>query len=298
MKANKKIEFFLIGAQKAGTTTLYNWLSQHPEINAPQSVKDLHFFSKNENLKKGFDWLHKQYKNDNQAYMLDGSVNYLCQSMVPERIHKYNSNAKFLIVLRDPVKRAYSAYQFFKKLCKEKRGFAEAIEMELNGESGVWNDRDNFAYIDHGFYHRQLCKWHNHFEKERFHILLYEELFATPEKFLPSIFQFLNVEVTFNPIFQTKNKTGSVKYKWLNTMIYGEGKVRNTLLRTLKLKHLLPASWRLLVLNKFRDWNTRKGIASETLAIEEYKQLSKIFEEDTQKLSELLQRDLSHIWTY
>lgn len=300
MRHDERIDYFLIGSQKAGTTTLYDWLSQHPNISAPKATKDLHFFSKKANLEgKRIRWLHNMYREGHHVHKLDGSVNYLCQYDVPQRIHEYNADAKLLVVLRDPVKRAFSAYQYFKKLGKEKRLFPDAIRMELESNSySVWDDKSNFAYIEHGFYYEQLQRWRKYFKPEQFCILIYEEFFQAPTLYLPTIFKFLEIDQSFKPIFSKKNQSSVPKFKWLNSMVYGEGKVRNVLLRKLKLKHLFPQTWRLYLLNNLRDWNTKEGNAVEKLREKDYHWISEIFEDDKRQLSDLLKKDLSELWTF
>lgn len=294
---NNKVDYFLIGAQKAGTTTLYSWLSQHPEINAPEALKDFHFFSSQEYFPKGYDWFIKLYKNE-PSPKINGAVNYIFQTEVPEKIKAYNPEAKFIVILRDPVKRAYSGHQFFKKLNVESLSFSEALEKEKRGELSSSSEKDDFAYIDHGMYHKQLQHWLQYFDRDKFHILLYEELFQNPEDYLPEIFNFLNVDPNFKPLLKTKNVSGEVKYRTLNKLIYNEKSPLKIFLNRTGAKHLLPMKWRGDFLNKFRDINTKSNGTSEKITEQEYLQLQPLFEKDINNLSALLDKDLKEIWKY
>src|SRR4051794_23774070 len=108
-----KINCFLIGVQKAGTSSFYNWLSQHPQIEAPQEMKDTHFFSLAKYYEKGNNWVESFYNSREEARVrLQGAVNYIFLDEAPIRIKNYNSESKFILILRDPVKRAYSAFKY------------------------------------------------------------------------------------------------------------------------------------------------------------------------------------------
>lgn len=297
MKTNK-INCFLIGAQKAGTTTLYSWLSQHPEIDAPEAIKDFHFFTSDEYFPKGTKWFESLYKNENTPVRINGAVNYILRPEAPQRINTYNADAKFILVLRDPVKRAYSAYQFFKKLNREKHSFQEAIKREKSGALTNWNEKDDFAYVEHGLYFEQIEHWFTYFEKDKFLILIYEELFKDPEVYLPEIFNFLNVKSDFMPELKTKNVSGEVKYKWLNKLIYDEKSILKQFVNKTGAKKLVPLEWRGSFLNKFRDINTKNNSVSGKISQQEYEQLCPLFNKDIQNLSKLLNKDLKKVWKY
>lgn len=292
-----QVDYFLIGAQKAGTTTLYSWLSQHPEIGAPEALKDFHFFSSPEYFPKGYNWFDKLYKNE-PSPRINGAVNYIFQSEVPERVKTYNPEAKFIIILRDPVKRAFSGHQYFKKLNIENLSFSEAIQREKEGKLLGRSEKDDLSYIGHGQYYKQLQHWLQFFNKEKFCILFYEEVFKDPEEHLPKIFKFLNVDPTFKPLFKTKNVSGQVKYKSLNKLIYSERSPLKVLVNRTGAKYLFPIEWRGSFLNKFRDLNTKNNRITEKMTEQEYLWLRPLFERDVDKLSMFLNKKLTEIWKY
>lgn len=284
----------MIGAQKAGTTTLYSWLSQHPEIDAPEALKDFHFFSSEKYYPKGYEWFQKLYKNKKSEVRINGAVNYIFRPEMPAKIKEYNEHAKFIVVLRDPVKRAYSAYNFFKKLNKEPLSFQEAICREKKERLHSWKEKDDFAYLAHGLYHHQLKNWFNHFDKSQFLIIIYEEFFKSPEKYLPEIFKFLNIEQSYVPNLNKKNVAGEVKYKWINKMIYQE----ESLLKNFGIQKLIPLKFRGIFLQKLRDYNVKNNGVVKKMTKEEYEGLQEYFDKDVKELSKLINKDLIAFWKY
>ena len=296
---DKKINCFLIGAQKAGTSSFYNWLSQHPEINAPEEMKDTHFFSHEKYFLKGTDWLESFYKSNVQKpVLLKGAVNYIYFPQIAAAIKNYNNQSKFILVLRDPVKRALSAYQYFYKLGTEKRSFEQAIKEELQEKFHSAECKANFAYLDHGYYHRQIENWLKYFDRETLCIHIYEILFKDPEIALQETFDFLGVDKNFNPSLYSANQTGVVKYKWINDLIFSSPKLLK-ILKQLKINKIIGFSSRVKFLNWLRDWNTDKTkINNLYLSQERYQELSRYYESDIYKLSQLLNKDLKKIWKY
>ncbi len=292
----KKINSFLIGAQKAGSTTLFSWLSQHPEINAPESTKDFHFFTSKEYFPKGYHWFESLFGQDDTKQRLHGAVNYIFREDAAREIAKYNPDAKLIVVLRDPVKRAFSAYQFFKKLGSESRSFQKALQGEEKLQTA--EEKDDYAYLSHGCYARQIETWLKYFKEDQFLILIFEEVFREPKIYLPKVFNFLGVNPEFIPDLEKKNVSGEVKYKALNKLIYDERSVLKRVLNKTGAKHLFPMRWRGNLLTKFRDLNTKKGSVSAKLSKEEYEHLKPYFKEDIRRLSNIMDKDLENIWKY
>lgn len=296
---NKKIKIFLIGAQKAGSTTLYSWLSQHPELDAPESIKDFHFFNSDEYFRKGYQWLESLYNKSNTKIKINGAVNYIFRPELPKKIFEYNDKSKFIVVLRDPVKRAFSAYQYFKKLNKEERSFELAIKEELDNKFESWEEKDDFAYLEHGYYFKQLQNWFQYFDEKNFIILTYEDLFLDPKSFLPKIFSHIGVkDIYFMPELHSKNISGSVKYKKLNKLVYSRSSILKKLPFYLKLKNIIPMHWRGNLKANLKDWNTKKGGESEKITKEDYEQLNSFFKEDSSELSLFLKINLNEQWKY
>ena len=176
-----KINLIIGGAEKGGTTALHHLLKSHPKILMPRA-KELHFFS-NENhfMKGGVDYrqyhrmfIGRSYKDKFKLYYKylnggrifgDASPEYMYWKPVPERIYQYNPSAKWILLLRNPIDRAFSHYKmnvFRKKY--EKLSFMDALHK--NQELLLQDKQDKvFSYIDKGFYSGQLKNIYKYFDK-------------------------------------------------------------------------------------------------------------------------------------
>ncbi|MGP8217172.1 MAG: sulfotransferase domain-containing protein [Bacteroidia bacterium] len=242
---NKKVDFLIVGAQKCGTTALHEFLSLHPKLQSPP-FKELYFFSNNYNYDSlGIDWYHARWKkfgNRNKLYY-ESSPDYFYYPFCSERIAKYNPDMKFILMVRDPVKRAYSHYNMLWQLNadpiqKEKLikryfinmnpeteysfnrtfgnpdgfpGFMELVNEELDFIEHP-NDRKNkfaLGILSMGFYLEQLKQYYKYFPKERFIIFEDKDLENTPEEVMKKICLFLNIKpIRWNnaEIHQNHNK--------------------------------------------------------------------------------------------
>jgi len=106
---------FIVGAQKSGTTSLHKYLSQHKKITTSR-IKELHFFNKDENYLKGLDYYLSHFPLfASDSCWLDSTPAYLYNELTPQRIYSFMPGAKIIIVLREPVSRAFSAYNMYKQ---------------------------------------------------------------------------------------------------------------------------------------------------------------------------------------
>lgn len=115
-KQRIKVSIFIVGGQKSGTSALHNYLTKHESISG--GVKKEHnFFSHPEKFSRGYDWYHQQFTAPliykNKLYYLDSTPRYLSIQNVAKKIYDYNSNAKIIILLREPVSRAHSAWNMY-----------------------------------------------------------------------------------------------------------------------------------------------------------------------------------------
>ena len=113
-----KVSLFVVGAQKAGTSALHDYLIKHPSV-VGGSKKELNFFNHSENYDQGTQWYHDQFKaplfyKPKKIY-IDSTPQYLSTADVAQKIYDYNPKAKIVILLREPVSRAYSAWNMYKQ---------------------------------------------------------------------------------------------------------------------------------------------------------------------------------------
>ena len=200
--------FLIIGAQRCGTSSLYENIIQHPNV-ISASTKEVHFFDIK--YAKGFSWYEtnfKEYeeKKSKDEFFITGEATpyYLFHPLVPQRIAKVLPKVKLIVLLRNPVNRAYSHYNHEVRLNAEKLSFEDAIKAEeerLSGEEKKMLENENyysfnhqhFSYLKRGIYVDQIKKWHKFFDREQFLIINSEEFFSEPNKILTKIFDFLDL---------------------------------------------------------------------------------------------------------
>lgn len=194
--------FMILGAQKSGTSSLKRWLSNHPDL-IPAYKKEVNFFDHEENFSKGFDWYHGHfvlpYQLRGAKLAFEATPNYLYHPRVPKRLHRYNPRLKFIVLLRDPVERAYANWSMCRHViaannpkhrAAEFRDFKPAVQHELEGLSSKAHPLYP-AYVRMGLYYEQLVRYFEFFTRDQFLILHSRVMFNTPDVALQKICQFL-----------------------------------------------------------------------------------------------------------
>ena len=193
-----RVNFVIGGTQKGGTSALDLFLRQHPQICMPDTRKELHFFDREENFAKKptFKKYHANFHPQKRHRVVgEATPIYMYWDAAPARIWSYNPKMKWIILLRQPVERAFSAWSMEKHRDADNLSFADAIEQEAERcrRSLPLQDRV-FSYLDRGFYAHQLRRLFNIFGRERCLILLNEELRENHLETLQRIFAFLEVD--------------------------------------------------------------------------------------------------------
>lgn len=216
LTSNQRVlpDFLIIGAAKCGTTSLYDYLVQHPNVlQTFNGIKEVQFFDRN--FKKGLSWYKGHFptkkekrqaeiKSDGNILVGEATPAYLFYPHCPGLIQETLPNVKLIVLLRNPIERAYSNYQHNVRQGWEKRSFFKAIEVELQTKK---DDLDNFlsdleqksnpnhniGYLARGIYVDQLERWFQHFSPTQFLILKSEDLFSDPESIYWRVLEFLEL---------------------------------------------------------------------------------------------------------
>jgi lipopolysaccharide transport system ATP-binding protein len=207
-------DFLIIGVSKGGTTSLFSYLNQHPDI-AMSREQETHYFAKyyhrGINYYKSFFPLIRSNKVSGES-----SPYYFFHPQVPARVKKELPNAKIILLLRDPVTRALSHYQMMKGV-DWADSFDEAVKIEASRvthhhqrmKTDVSYHHDHhqaFSYISRGLYFDQLQNWLKHYRLEELLILKSEDFFENPQKSLAEVYRFLGVKETYPDDLAPKNK--------------------------------------------------------------------------------------------
>jgi len=192
--------FMCIGAAKSATTSLFDILKQHPLISV-SSFKEPHFFDNSNNYKKGKQWYLESYfsNNDSKKAIGEFTPTYLSSSVCPKRIlATFGSKMKFIVMLRNPINRAYSHYLHTKRDEHEDLGFIDAVLKEED-RLKQFNTTDDFisfcqfGYIFQGQYAQHINNYLSYFPIDQFHFVLFDDFVNKRKETVDKILSFLNV---------------------------------------------------------------------------------------------------------
>ena len=280
------VDFFIVGAPKAGTTSLFYYLNKNKGI-CMSSIKEPNFFS-SQDLKIQkiyYDSLIldnlKEYERiftpkNKQQIIGEASVSYLFYPNVANRIFDYNPRSKIIIILRDPVERAFSHYSMDLRLGHVKQSLDELFDLGLNNKDNLFFQQ----YILLGQYYEQVNRYIKVFGRENICVKFYDELKLDASSFYSDILKFLHQEndhnIDFNQPFN-KSKLPSNKFiKWLYSW---------PIIRKISLIFLPLSVIEFININFFKENN---NIINNDLK----SKLHSFFLEDIEKLEKLLSKDL------
>jgi hypothetical protein len=244
--------FFMVGAARAGTTSMYDYLRAHPQIYMPPSSsgvagKEPSFFcdlvppwaTKFRDLDS---YLSLYEKGRGYAAVGDGSTNYLVAPESAGRIRERYPHAKILMILRNPVARAHSLYRY---ICAWGFEDAPTFEKGLAREAGRLNNArfikewqllyHAFLYYHSGLYAEQVARYLSEFPREQVHIVLFDDMKKDLLGTVQGIYRFLGVDPTYEPDLDSRNASTfplSVKFqsfvsrRWNANPLYPRGAVR------------------------------------------------------------------------
>lgn len=207
----QKVSLFVGGVQKAGTRSITNYFRINKQLSVHKS-KEGHFFDISDNfindaaMKHQLNKYHESYIISDQTKILcDISPDYLFRHGAIERIYKYNSNAIWLIFLRNPIQRAYSAWNMEVNRKTENFSFEEALRSELEGNPKS-RSHDRYQYIGRSRYYNQLVNLWKYFPKSQCLIYPAEEVWEDPQKVLTEILHSLNIKPENSYIYEHIHK--------------------------------------------------------------------------------------------
>ncbi|MBW3041831.1 sulfotransferase domain-containing protein [Prochlorococcus marinus] len=208
---NKLPNFICVGTQRAGTTSFHEILIQNENIFMPKN-KEIHFFDKDSNYKKGLEWYLNEFKEaEYEKCIGECTPDYMLYNYVPKRIQKtLGEDLKIIFILRNPIERAYSQYNFHLMEGVEKNlSFINAIKSEnIDKHNSTYNEWYSPAYyISRGLYTVQIKRYLEYFKKDNMYFVLFEDLYGTnSHKYINEILNFLKIKSNHNNKFHIKGK--------------------------------------------------------------------------------------------
>lgn len=288
----------IAGAAKSGTTTLCKYLDLHEQVFIPEKKEPKFFLSQHyldklngpdkktvvDSIVKNFDEYCGLFPDDNNLKALgEGSVDnlYFHKESIP-LIKEYLGETKIIIILRNPVIRAFSAYKHLVRNGLETETFERSIELE---EERI---RSSYMPLWHlknaGLYYGQVKAFKEHFKQV--HIIIFEAFSKNTQKIMDDTFRFLEVEPIQIKSYEVYNKSALPKNRALYQRIYRN---QNLLRKTLS---LIATEGKYDQLKKMYK---SKFFKSDHIKEDTYLQLKAQFIDDIEKLEKLIDQDLS-IW--
>jgi hypothetical protein len=290
--------FLIVGASRCGTTSLYHYLKEHPDVFMSR-IKEPSFFLAQFNPvpEKGIGDDKKKYYQDFDEYCRlfekagkskaigEASTEnlYHSEKAIPY-IQQYLGNPKIIISLRNPVERAFSAYTYLLSENREFLSFEEGLEQEEKRRRDGW--RQIWFYQDAGFYFRRVKAYLENFGDVK--ICLFDDLKKTPVSLVQDIFRFLGVDSSFVPGVIMKYKTSGIPRSKIINRLFEEPTRLRSIVRAIGRFILTEDRW-----IKWRDRLKAKSYDKAEMKAETRKTLENVYGEDILKLQDLIHRDLS-----
>lgn len=280
---DKMPTLFVVGAAKSGTTTICHLLNQHEHVFFPE-IKEPHFFCYEE-IKNNYYYKSPIYSNLNQYLNLytqanknqilgDGTVHYLYYPKTAQNIYTLSPNAKIIIIIRNPIDRAFSHYLMDIKTGVHNNSFLEILKNKEKYEKFY------IEYVELGLYSKQIQKYIDIFGKKNVKIFTFEKMKNEMPKLINDILSFTNLkeknDIDFNEKKNTYKKP-NILVKWL----YKNRRIR------LFIRDILPQKVITFIYKLFFSFNKPK-IDNESKQI-----LSNIYKNDIIETSRLINIDLS-----
>lgn len=213
--------FLIVGAQRCGTTSMYRTLSQHPDVRKAVLHKGVHYFDMN--YDRGLAWYRAHFplrvrarRGDRSALTFESSPYYMFHPLAAERIAADLPGVKLIVLVRDPVERAYSAHAHELARGFEDQPFGRALELEpgrLRGEADRM--RREPGYLSHAHQHQAYCARGRYAEQldilerlvgpERLHVVDSGDFFTKPEPVYDAVLDFLGLPGHGYPEFERHN---------------------------------------------------------------------------------------------
>ena len=285
--------FFILGAAKAGTTSLYEYLKAHPDIFL-SVVKEPQFFCNDDLFNKGFDFYLNSFFNGSEHIKARGEAtpHYLYYEKVAQRIAKLipRENQKFIVIMRDPVKRAYSLYWNMVYEGYEKLPFEEAIAAEPQRLKDIQQEHlgtIRYQYVDSSMYAKQIRRYLKYFDKKQFLFLFQHDLLTSRNDVLQKIYNFLGVCECFPDNNRKRyNIAGKPRFRSIHNFI------RETSTLKKQLGRLFPSSVKYRLATLVLNLN-KKRTKYPPMANNMEEKLRRFFENDILEIEKLTGQTLT-----
>ncbi len=275
----RKVDFLIIGAQKAGTTSLYRYLEQHPEIYFSE-VKEVNYFAIDRLYEKGTGYYHSYFKGYSGQKIVGSAYTHLlpCRKCA-ERVKHYNPEMKLLVLLREPVARAWSAYHYaIRNGWEESGNFRDTVALEAGRLDA---ERYDLTYFYDGLYSSHLDHWSRYIPQEQMLLLRQADLESDPEGVMSSAFSFLGLDPVAVDATSRHNVASGVHSRGLQRIMLGKHGRR-------VLSGFIPQGIKVFIRSKIFPavyrLNKRSNFETPQISPDDRKAVEPLFREDLARL--------------
>lgn len=298
----RKPDFFIVGAGKAGTTALYHYLSQHPDVFMP-TIKEPHYFCSDYHLQHPGTVFSRF--TDEATYLTlfsdagskkragEASPTYLSSQVAAQNIYQFNPDAQIIMMLRSPIDTMYSAYHQFRfGQVEPLPTFEAAIAAQEDRRAGRQLPKNlrvspaMLLYVDMVSYTAQIKRYFEYFPREQVHIIIFDDFKSDSAARFKEVLEFLEVSTNFTTAFTPVNTSKTYRIAWLQQLLYNPPSWLISLARTVE-----PVTKP--IYHQLRKANMQEE-RYPPMQPETKRQLQEIFRPEVEALSALLGRDLTH----
>lgn len=288
-----KIDLFIIGAQKAGTTSLKNYLGEHPQITSHTSQEFSFFYDDKVYDKSDIQKIIRTFGADFQSNkkIIAKHANLYSSEKGIQRLYEHNPDCRLIFLLRDPVERAYSSFLMEKLYHRVDFEFIDLIHMLKNSSFQGLETWQKEAILDYGCYDIYLQKVLSIFPRDQVRLILFEDFKLNPLRFCQEIFNDLGIKSDFYPqVRAVHNESSTPRSKYFSQFI------RNYLIRENFVKKIfskiIPNDFQVKAGNFLRDINrSKKG--KQSLGLDEIKILKEYYIINIKNLEAITGMDFS-----
>lgn len=289
--------FLIVGAAKSGTSSLHEYLKQHPDIFLPHIKEPMFFCDSPGRVTVNLaDYAQLFRAATSYKAIGEASTPYLYDLEAPMKIKNTLGNIPIIILLRQPAERAYSLWSYFYHQQFETLSFEASLAAEAERKASIEFQKSSPVYpgyrfyFSSGLYAEQIERYISIFGKSRVHVFLFDQLKQTPDAVCRQIFQILCVDEQFTPKFAIYNEQKTSKIGWVSQLMTTHRPVTVD-----KIYNRLPYLLRETAFNvaRFVYQLNSKPAKSEKLSPDLYRKLTEQYRPDILRLEQLLELDLS-----
>ena len=303
METATKIQLMIVGAQKSGTSSLLRYLAQHPDIHT-HAQPEMTFFLQAREYTRGYEWAFAKYFTGEQSRdeiedkkLIAKNVMVMHSPEIMQRIYEHNPDIHLLVLLREPVARAYSAYWWARRRGWENiRTYEEALTAEDARLNEDWFKWRQCTYQYNSIYYPHVKNLITQFGSSRVHCILTDDLKENAQAVCQQLFKHIGVRTDFKPLIGERHNQATMprseRFNYLFTQFLAS---HNSIRRAIR--KLVPDAAAYKLRKAILDWNDKpqKNLNSTPppLNPETREQQMAYFKPFNEQLAELLGRDLS-----